>query len=55
MIGKRARQSDYHRALGGDGLRVPAVIPYANIAYGDAATVRLLDDALLPIREYRVL
>jgi len=24
MIGKRARQSDYRRALGGDGLRVPA-------------------------------
>src|SRR6516162_11278086 len=24
MIGKRARQSDYHRALGGDGLPVPA-------------------------------
>jgi hypothetical protein len=29
--------------------------PYANLAYRGAATVRLLDDALLPIREYHVL
>ena len=29
--------------------------PYAKVAYSYVAAIRLLDDALLPIREYRVL
>jgi hypothetical protein len=40
---------------GADDIHTVGGSPYANIAYSDAATVWLLDDALLPIREYRVL